>query len=61
MTAATVAQAVDGLPQRLSGFSVFRWLPAAAAAVMAAALGVVAAVWFTAGQPSASAIGAVAG
>jgi hypothetical protein len=61
MTAATVAQAVEGLPQRLSGLSACRWLPAAAAAGISAALGVVAAVWFTAGQPSACAIGAVAG
>ena len=61
MTAATVAQAVDGLPQRLSGLSAFRWLPAASTAGISAALGVVAAVWFTTGQPSGSAIGAVAG
>lgn len=61
MTAATVAQAVDGLPQRLSALSAVRWLPAASMAGISAALGVVAAVWFTAGQPSDSAIGAVAG
>jgi hypothetical protein len=59
MTAATVAQAVDGLPQRLSGLSAFRWLAPASTAGISAALGVVAAVWFTAGQPS-GAIGAVA-
>jgi hypothetical protein len=61
MTAATVAQAVDDLPQRLSAVSAFRWLAPASVAGISAALGVVAAVWFTTGRPSGYAIGAAAG
>jgi hypothetical protein len=55
----TVAETVDGLPRRISGWAVGSWLQPASMAGISVALSVVAAGWFTAGTMADSSIGAV--
>jgi hypothetical protein len=55
----TVAETVDGLPRRISGWAVASWLSPASMAGISVALSLVAAGWFTAGTMADSSIGAV--
>jgi hypothetical protein len=55
----TVAETVDGLPRRISGWAVGSWLPPASMAGISIALSLVAAGWFTAGTMADSSIGAI--
>jgi hypothetical protein len=55
----TVAETVDGLPRRISGWAVGSWLTPASMAGISVALSLVAAGWFTAGTMADSSIGAV--
>jgi Family of unknown function (DUF5941) len=56
----TVAEAVDSLPRRVAGWAAARSLPPNSMTGISLALGVCAAVWFTAGTRPGNAAGAVA-
>lgn len=55
----TVAETVDGLPRRMSGWAVGSWLAPTSMSGISVALSLVAAGWFTAGTMTDSSIGAV--
>ena len=55
----TVAETVDGLPRRMSGWAVGGWLAPTSMTGISAALALVAAAWFTAGTMADSSIGAI--
>ncbi|MEP7026422.1 MAG: DUF5941 domain-containing protein [Actinomycetota bacterium] len=58
-TGMTVVEAVDGLPRRISGWAVGSWLAPTSMTGISVALGLVAAVWFTAGTMADSSLGAI--